>query len=170
MGQRCKIDLGSLDHGECVERALKKIYRCVAASEQSTAKMHQKLKNAGYPETVIEEALARACAIGAIDDRRYAECLIRTTIAFGKGTKFAEREIETLGIDVMSIAPYREHVEKGEAAEVQRAVECLIMHPPHAKRLYDACYRKLISKGYSQEVSSMGSKEYCRQLGEDMQD
>ena len=69
-----------LPHEEQVRRAYDLILRFASAREVSSAKMTAKLSRKGFSSQAIAEALDSAQRIGAVDDVRYCNCLIRTTL------------------------------------------------------------------------------------------
>lgn len=158
-----KRDFTGISDEECALMAFNRIIRSVSACEQSSTKMRRKLQESGYPEAAIDEAIAKALRIGAIDDKRYSECLIRTSIASGKGLRFALDEIRSLGIDPDTLESYSEHMGQGEEAEIERALEYLARHPSKAKDKRGAAYRKLVSKGYGYDVASTASRLYAEE-------
>lgn len=160
---RPKKDFSEYTDEECAEMAFAKVVRSASAREQSTLKMRRKLEDAGFPEGAVESALARAQRMGAIDDVRYSECLVRSAIAQGKGLGLALKEIESLGVDPYSLESYREHLEEGEDAEVERALDLLRRRPPKAKDRRGAAYRRLVSKGYSPSVASTASRLFVEE-------
>lgn len=159
-----KRDYSSHSQEECDRIAFDKLVRSVSASEQSTSKMRRKLLESGLPEHSVEAAIEKAVRIGAIDDKRYCECLVRSTILSGKGLRFALREIESLGIDPYDVEAYVEHLENGEESDVERALDFLRRHPSRAKDVRGAAYRKLMSKGYDPGIASTASRLYAESL------
>lgn len=159
-----KKDYTSYSVEECDRIAFDKLVRSVSASEQSTAKIRKKLHESGLPDDSVEKAIERAVRIGAIDDRRYAECLVRSTLSTGKGIRFALHEIEELGIDPLNLDSYNEHLEEGEGAEIQRALDLLRRHPSRSKDVRGAAYRKLMAKGYDSSIASTASRLYAESL------
>lgn len=159
-----KKDYSSCTPEQCNRIAFDKLVRSVSASEQSTAKIRRKLLEAGLPEGSVESAIEKAVRIGAIDDKRYAECLVRSTLSMGKGLKFALKEIESLGIDPYELESYNEHLEEGDEADIERALDFLNRHPSRSKDVRGAAYRKLISKGYDGGVASTASRLYAESL------
>lgn len=148
------------DPAEQAEKAYQKILRCCTAREQSSLRMERKLAQAGFAPAAVESALARAQRVGVIDDTRYAESLVRSYLAAGKGLREARRELEQLGIDIEEIEAYQEHASLGEEAEVARAQAVLNLHPPRAKNAYAAAYRKLIQKGFSNAIASQAARAW----------
>lgn len=147
--------------------AFQKILRCVSVREQSTQRLRAKLAQAGFSEEAVEGALLRAVKVGAVDDGRYAESLVRQTLASGKGLRFALREIEDLGIDPESLDTYREHRGEGDGAERERALAVLAKHPPRARNIREAAYRKLMSKGFSSDVSASCARAWSERIEEE---
>lgn len=159
MFERGSEDWGACTSGELneAEKAFAKIIRCASAREQSSASICRKLTQGGYSEAAIEESLERALRMGAIDDARYCNALVRTTLAAGKGLKGIEREIESLGYALDELEAYREHLESG-LSDFDRALALLERNPPRAKKKRDAAYRKLISKGFSSDVAASAAR------------
>lgn len=156
-----KKDLSGLSHDEALTSAKNRIYKSASAREQSSAKMVQKLTQAGYSKDVINEAMERVVELGIIDDRRYSECLIRTTLASRHGLENVLKEIESLGIDKETLQSYQDYISKGEDSQLEDAVYLLDTHPPRSKNVYSACYRKLVSKGFSSAIAYKASKIFC---------
>lgn len=159
-----KKDYSSFSEEECDKIAFEKLARSVSVSEQSTAKMRKKLLEAGLPSDSVESAIQKAVRIGAIDDKRYAECLIRSTISSGKGLKFALKEVDALAIDPYELDAYNEYLEEGEEAEIERALDFLQRHPSRSKDVRGAAYRKLITKGYDHSIASTASRLHAESL------
>ncbi len=149
---------------EGMKAAYSKVLRSISASEQSTEKLKKKLVLAGFSDNEIEYALNKAVEIGAVDNRRYSECLIRMTIFQGKGLSGALKEIQSLGVDPYSLESYEEYLELGENADFERALEYLENHPPRAKNIRDSAFRKLFSKGYSVDVCTRAAKSFTEKV------
>ena len=143
------------------ERAYQKILRLAATREQSSARVRERLARDGYAPEVAEEALARAVRASAVDDRRYAESLVRMRIAAGKGVEGVVGEIEELGIDPWSLEAYAEYREQGEDADVDRALSLLERRPPRAKNQRDAAFRKLVQQGFSTSTAATAARRWA---------
>lgn len=143
-------------------QAYQKILRSASVREQSTARMRQKLVRAGFAEEVVEEALARAVHARIIDDARYADMLIRTTLAQGKGLRFALDEIEGLGIDPLTLDSYADYLAQADETEEARAQRVLELHPPRSKNKREGAYRKLMAKGFSSDISSRVARQWAK--------
>ncbi len=141
------------------DRAFQKSVR-----EQSSARMRSKLKNADFSSEAIDRAIAKSVKLGIVDDERYADALIRQTISSGKGLRFALREIEELDVDLDKLDSYRQYKEEEDGTELDRALAVLSKHPPRAKNVRDAAYRKLVSKGYSPETSASCARIWSEKI------
>lgn len=160
-------DLADLPLEDQAERAFNKILRSASAREQSSARIKEKLACAGFSSEVIQLALTRAQHAHIIDDHRYADCLIRSTLAQGKGLELASKEIEDLGISLSSLDAYQEFLEDHADHMTERALEVLRNHHTSSKNLWASCHRKLISKGYSNAVATEATRIFCQQHEED---
>ncbi|MEF2671865.1 regulatory protein RecX [Adlercreutzia sp.] len=171
-GASCAQDLSRSSRGEERESALsgeegktardayQKILRWAAVRERSTAYLRERLLKDDFPAAVVEEALQRAVRVRAVDDRRYADALVRMKLAAGRGLRDAEREIEELGIDPATLDSWVEHERKGRDFEVGRALAALRRRPPKAKRAREAAFRRLVSQGFSTDVAATASRTW----------
>lgn len=152
-------DSGALPEDEkTADDAYRQILRWVSVRERSTTYLHDRLLKAEYSEEAVAEALERACRVYVVDDRRYADALVRMKLAAGKGLREAAREIEALGIDPSSLDAWQEHEAQGREAEVERALAVLVRRPPRAKQRREAAFRRLVSQGYSSDVAATAAR------------
>lgn len=158
-----KKNLYGLTDAELYESAWNRVLLSVSASEQSTVKIRTKLIQAGYPEKTVEEVIDHATEIGAVDDIRYANMLIRSCIASGKGIRKVQRDIERLGIEIESLDAYEEYLDIDREEMLETAVDFLRAHPTRAKNAYASCFRKLINRGFSGDVANAAVREYLRE-------
>lgn len=146
------------------ERAFQRVLRMLNASEQSSAKVRRKLERAGYGDATIEGAISRAQEHGILDDARYAEVLVRSAISQNKGFRPVRAELAELGIALEDVEAFREHMQRqGEdpaSTELMRARALLDAHPPRAKNLRDAAFRKLMAKGYDVDVATEAARSW----------
>ncbi|MFR1168675.1 MAG: regulatory protein RecX [Adlercreutzia equolifaciens] len=105
------------EEGKTARDAYQKILRWAAVRERSTAYLRERLLKDDFPAAVVEEALQRALRVQAVDDRRYADALVRMKLAAGRGLRDAEREIEELGIDPATLDSWVEHERKGRTSK-----------------------------------------------------
>lgn len=147
------------------EGAFQRLVAMLNASEQSSAKVRKKLCAAGFDDFVVEGAIERAREYGILDDARYAELLVRSTLSQGKGFRGARAELEELGIDIGEVDAFREYEEAQQldpaSGDAARALALLQAHPPRAKNQRDAAFRKLMAKGYDIDVCSQVAREWA---------
>lgn len=160
-------DISSLSKEEQENQAFERIMRIASKREVSSEKMVTKLKPLGYSDEAIGAAIERAVSISAINDRRYCECLVRTTLSMGRGLRQVEREIRSLGIDPEELDSYREYMAEGQQHQVQAALKVLLSHPPHSKNVRNSAYRKLISRGFCPSVASEAVSAFCSDASEE---
>ncbi len=145
------------------DAAFQKILRWVSVRERSTAYVRERLLKDEFPAEAVEEAVERACRVRAVDDRRYADALVRMRLAAGKGLRPVEREIEELGIDPSSLDSGVEHAEAGREVEVDRALALLRRRPPRAKQVREASFRKLVSQGFSTDIAATAARLWAEE-------
>lgn len=145
--------------------AFKKIIDLVNASDKSEHVIRERLRQKGFKETEIDEAVCRAKQYGFIDDMRFAETLIRSRLAQGKGLAGIERELKSHCIDPFSIDGWPESFNEGDGDELERAIEFLERKPPRSKNVREGAYRKLIQKGYSASIASSASRVWAERSG-----
>lgn len=148
----------AVENEKTADDAYRQILRWVSVRERSTAYLRDRLLKAEYSDEAVSQALERACRVHVVDDRRYADALIRMKLSAGKGLREAEREIGELGIDPSSLDAWQEHDALGREAEVNRALAVLDRRPPRAKQVRDAAFRRLVSQGYSSDVAATAAR------------
>ncbi len=146
-----KVELG-------LDTAFRKITRLCAQREQSSKELRKRLAREGYSAEVVDKAIERSCACGLLDDRRFAEVLVRSRLAAGKGLLGIARELNSHDLDASEIEAYTEAEALGEDAELARACEVLRRKPPRAKNAREAAYRRLVQKGYSSSVAAKAAR------------
>lgn len=161
-----KKDLSGLDRAEVDRMALDRILRSASVSEQSTAKIIKKLESAGFPTDSIERSVARACELGIIDDVRYCECLVRGTLASGKGLSRVEKEVAALGLEIRDLEAYQDHLSEGQDRLFDSALDYLMRHPSRSKDKWGASMRKLISRGFEYDLASRVTRTYLDSIQE----
>lgn len=149
--------------GKTAQDAYQKILRWAAVRERSTAYLRERLLKDGFSPAAVEEALQRALRVRAVDDRRYADALVRMKLAAGRGLRDAEREIEDLGIDPATLDSWIEHEQKGRDFEIDRALAALRRRPPQAKRAREAAFRRLVSQGFSTDIAATASRAWSEE-------
>lgn len=156
-----KARRGSPENGP--DGAFKKILAILNVSDKSEHALRERLSRDGYLPEDIDDAIAKAKEYSFVDDARYADLLIRSRIAQGKGSAGIERELKSHHIDPNAIPgwPYEYDVEHD--AEVDRALAFLNRKPPRAKNARDAAYRKLAQRGFPSSVAATAARTWFEQ-------
>lgn len=144
------------------EYAFKRLTALCMHQERSTKEVRERLKRIGFEDSVADKAINRALNCGLIDDVRYADILVRSRISQGRGSCGIERELKSLGLNPYDIDAFNEYCsDSGSTAEYDRALSFLRSHPTRSKNPQSACYRKLVTKGYSSSVASRAARDFC---------
>lgn len=162
-GRPFRHDAGGVDEDARLsdpDAAFRKIERLCLAREQASEQLRQRLGRDGFETEAVEAALERALACGLVDDGRFADVLVRSRLAQGRGRRGIAAELESLGIDADSVDALA--VDDGDdAGEIDRALALLDRKPPRARNRRDAAYRRLAQKGFSASVSSTAARLWC---------
>ncbi|MCI9128781.1 MAG: regulatory protein RecX [Eggerthellaceae bacterium] len=157
-------ETASLPLDEQEKHAFEKAVQLLSIRELSTAKMHEKLARYGFSEEAQDHAIQKAISYGFIDDQRYCDSLIRSTLSQGKGLERVIREIQSLGIDPDSLEAFEEYVELGEDGLLEAAMDVLSRSHIRSKNIKQSAYRKLIMKGYPHSIAAEASRRHAEDL------
>ncbi len=135
-----------------------RVERLVNRRDYSSTEIRQKLQMDGYAPSVVDACVERACEIGLVSDRRYADVFIRSKIAAGWGMARIERELSRRGIDVQEVAgwPY-EYLDPED--EFLRALEVAGRKSVRGDRAHQKLVRFLCSRGFSLGVAIRAAHE-----------
>ena len=156
-GQPSRHDAGEVDEDVRLsdpDAAFRKIERLCLVRERASEQLRE-----GFEAEAVEAALDRALACGLVDDGRFADVLVRSRLAQGRGRRGIAAELESLGIDADGVEALA--AADDDAGEVDRAHALLDRKPPRAKNRRDAAYRRLAQKGFSASVSSSAARLWC---------
>lgn len=160
-----------IDTKQTVEGAWRKIQRLCAVREQSSVLLAQRLVREGFDAACVDDAVERALACGLLDDARYAECLVRTRLAAGRGVAGIERELAKCGLSLGDVDGWPECFGQAsdDEGELSRALALLRRNPPRSKNRREGAFRKLCSKGYSAGVASTAARMWSESAdGDDL--
>ncbi len=149
---------------ESQDEAFKKITRLVNARERCVSELRARLLRDGFEQSDIQAALQRAVACGMVDDLRYADILVRSRIAQGKGRAGIESELAASDILVADLPGWPDaYFPEDSASEEDRAFDLLCRKPPRSKNIYAAACRKLAACGFAADVVYAAARRYTRQ-------
>ncbi len=134
----------------------------LAQREYAEQEMRVRLCGCGFDVSVVDEAIARACQTGIIDDARFADLFITQKINAGWGQLKIERELQRRGVSGDILPGYPEPYFSFEQ-EVKRARICADGYQGRAKDKRNAIFNRLMSKGFSSEVCSVVLRGYYRE-------
>lgn len=146
--------------------ALKKIIALVNASDKSERTIRDRLAREGFSQPEIESAVDQARQYGFIDDKRFAEVLVRSRIAQGRGSAGIIRELAENDIDADIVPGWPYDYPLSTEEQIDRAIDLLKRKPPHAKNKREAAYRRLMQKGYPSMVASSAARMWFESLCE----
>ena len=160
-GERYVLDPDQLSEREkLVNRCKERCLYLIEHSEKSESRLREKLRKSGkYTEDIIDEAMKMLKSYGYIDDRRFAEQLIKT-YAGQKSLREIEQKLYQRGVGQAEIraamdAFRADDTRAGDAelAAVQRAIrkkcrDTEALGVEEKRKLYAA----LLRKGFSYEL------------------
>lgn len=157
-------DEGSGEQQKTPEKAFSRILRMVSHRERCSYDIRVKLLQEGYPEGAAETALERAVSLRIVDDVRFAESFIVSSLHAGKGRRGIACDLVQKGIQSQDVERLMFEHSSDFASDYERAMKLLDTHPPRSKNVRDGAYRKLIAKGYSSEIASFAARTYEERL------
>ena len=143
-----------LNEDDEADEAYRKIIKLASHRERSSRMLLERLTRDGFSPDAALAALDRAQRVGIVDDRRYADILLRSRLASGYGREGIRRELDELGITAEELESWYTE----EQDELSRALAFLERKPPTAKNKRDAAYRKLVAKGYASDIASSAAR------------
>lgn len=120
--------------------------------ERSRKETRERLARSGFSEEEIQDGIDTALRVGLISDERYARSFIRGKVHAGWGREKIIRRLEECGVDSSVISACQNEFASPEE-EYERALHELEKRSCHAADPYASYMRRLLSKGYSHEVS-----------------
>lgn len=139
--------------------AFRKAASLLSVQDRSCLKLGQRLEQAGFSREAALAAVEHARSCGLADDARFADALVRSRVAQGKGAVGIAAELSRNGIDVSLVSGWPEEY-LGEA-EIDRACAVLDRRPPRAKNKRAAAYGMLMRKGYGSDVAASAARLWC---------
>ena len=138
--------------------AFNQLERWVVRRDYAVLEATRKLKRLGYGDASIEAAIERALRCGYLDDSRYADSLIRSRLAQGKGLAGIERTLSEFGISAYDIPGYPEEYVTQAPSQLDAALDLLNRRPPRSKNRRQGAYSKLMRSGYSSAVAAHAAR------------
>ena len=86
-------------HGDSLEACRESALRLLDVSPRSSGALRDRLLSKGYQADVIEDVISRLQRVGLIDDRAYAQLVVRHCAARNMGCRGAIMEMLRKGVD-----------------------------------------------------------------------
>ena len=137
---------------EQLREARKRTERLINVRDRSEAELRYRLRRAGFTAAVVEQEVEKAIAVGLIDNERFTSLYIAGKKHSGWGRLRIEKELRRFGIEIRHSQGYPEEF-FAEEDELDRAWACLERYYPRSSDKHAACYRRLISRGFSNDTA-----------------
>lgn len=147
--------------------AFKKIERLVKVRDRSVFEVRSRLERDEFEPSDIDSAIDRALRIGYLDDRRFADVLVRSRLRQGKGLDGIIRELKGHAVDPWSVLPnFPDEYLKNAPSQADSAYALLCRKPPRAKNARQAAYAKLVRNGYPASVAAEATRKWFQTQAE----
>lgn len=140
-------------------KAMDKLHNLVCVRERSAAESYERLIKHGFEPKIARKAIDRAVECGLISDERYAQAYVRGKLRSGWGKNKILGGLRANGIDEASIASC-DYLFPSKDEELSRAIEELAKRPACSKNPRMTYIRRLVQKGYSQDVAYRAVNDY----------
>lgn len=143
-----------------------RIQRLTDRREYSSGEVRRKLREDGFPSATIEGCVSRACEVGLISDRRYADVFIRSKLSAGWGMTRISRELSSHGIEARDVPgwPY-DYFDPED--ELDRAVALARGKCRYGTPSFQKLARYLCGKGYGTGVATRAARMALDELDDD---
>jgi len=141
-----------------LREARKRTERLINTRERSSTELSQRLSKAGFADAIVECEVDDALAKGLVDDERFAQLYIESKKRSGWGQRHIEAKLRLFGIDIKSFEGYPERY-FSDQEEAHLAEEYVERFHTTSKDPRSACFRRLINRGFSQEIAKRAVKK-----------
>lgn len=146
--------LGELSR-QCVHARMEEL---VGRRDYSRIELRDRLSSDGYPTSVVEQVVSRACEVGLVDDARYGAAFARSKILAGWGRFRIERELSRRGVDVSEVAGWPEEFFNADE-ERERALALASRRRLSGRNDYQKLVRFLCTRGFAASLATSVARE-----------
>lgn len=146
--------------------AWKKLLRLLSVRDRSIKECRSKLQESGFSSSDIDLALSKATRLRLLDDLRFADGLIRTKVAAGKGLRGIESLLVEHDIAPSSVDGFPFDYVDEFGSEFDRACRFIERHPTRSKNPWKSAYGKLLRAGYDNETAYKASTWWSKRVEE----
>lgn len=126
--------------------------RLIGYRERSAAEVSRKLRENGYPPTVVRAIIERFTELQLIDDARFAATWARSRAVAGYGSRRVARELAEKGVDPDTAAGALAEVFSA-STDLDRAKAVLGGRTASTRGERDKLLRRLLSRGFDISVA-----------------
>ena len=141
------MERGRRGHEDADQRAEGWLLSWLARRDYSVSEAANRLMRKGVTEARVQEVMEKFVSDGTISDRRFAETLVRSRAARGKGPLLVMAELKSRGVDrdvAREVADTQAWREVGEVAKKKRFGEAM----PANSDEFDRQARFLAGRGF----------------------
>lgn len=146
--------LGELSR-QCAHARMEEL---VGRRDYSRIELCDRLSSDGYPTSVVEQVVSRACEVGLVDDARYGAAFARSKILAGWGRLRIERELSRRGVDVSEVAGWPEEFFNADE-ERERALALAFRRRLSGRNDYQKLVRFLCTRGFAASLATSVARE-----------
>lgn len=141
---------------------MEKINALLNVRERCVKETRERLARCGFDQEEIDDAVSSALRVGLIDEERFARAFIRGKAHSGWGRLKIVRQLHQKGIPDEVIQACADDFPSSDM-EYEAAMHELSKRPARSSNPYASYMRRLVSKGYSHELSARVTKDFLAQ-------
>lgn len=160
-GEHSFIDVDELDefiHTLMQEAGWTRLVSLLNGRDRTRKELIDRLESEGFDSSISHAMVKKAQACGMVDESRYAEVFIATSIRKGWGRDKIERTLRERGIDPSAVQEYP-HAFFAEDDEFERAVGVLSKKRVPETNPKQKLVRFLIGRGFSMSIAIRAVEE-----------
>lgn len=142
--------------------AMEKINALINVRERTIKETRERLVKYGFNEEEIEDAVETALRVGLINEERFTRMYINGKTHSGWGKRKIIARLHAAGISPETIELCSDEFASKEE-EYQSAMRELSKRSSRSSNPYASYMRRLVGKGYSQDIASRAVKDYLAQ-------
>lgn len=138
---------------------MEKINSLIIVRERAVKETRERLAKGGFTQEEIDEAIAAALRVGLLNEERYTRAFIRGKTHSRWGRMKIVQRLHANGISDETIRACEDEFASLDE-EFQTALAEIEKRPSRAADPYASYMRRLVGKGFSQDVASRAVKSF----------
>lgn len=143
-----ELDLHQVEEDQARERAL----RLLGYRERTESEFSRRLRDDGYPSSVVSMLASRFVELGLIDDERFGRMYARSRLGSGFGPRRVARELADKGLSPEIVAVAMSEYEEVDPVEAAKRV--LGGRIATDRKGRERLIRRLVTKGYDYRTAA----------------